>query len=159
AAGAGRPAPIAGLTALATFGLRGYESGQVYVYVPHRMHPRSVPHYVRPHRTTDLTRLDLLVGHQPRIAPARALIDAARWAATDARAGALITAAFQQRLVPGDGVLSALSRIPRLRRRALITATVHDATGGTESISEQDFLGLCRRGRLPIPTRQSMVVD
>jgi hypothetical protein len=159
AAGAGRPAPLAGSTALVTFGLRGVPSSRVHVYLPHRMRATSTPHYVVPHRTTALTGADYLGGHQPRTTPARSVIDAARWAESDDQARVVITAAFQQRLVDGTAMLTALARMPRFRRRNLITVTIHDAAGGTESVSEQDFLRLCRRGRLPVPTRQSVVVD
>jgi hypothetical protein len=159
AAGSGRPAPLAGTTALTAFGMRGHESGLVHVYLPHRMRATSVPHYVVAHRTGELPRADLLSGYQPRTRPPRSVIDAARWAASDDQARAIITAAHQQRIVDGDALLAALSRFKRLRRRGLITLTIHDAAGGTESISEQDFLRLCRRGRLPTPTRQSVVLD
>jgi hypothetical protein len=159
AAGSGRPAPLAGITALTAYGMRGYESGQVHVYLPHRMRTTSVPHYVVAHRIAELPRADLLGGYQPRTRPPRSVIDAARWAASDDQARAIVTAAHQQRIVDGDALLAALSRFKRLRRRGLITLTIHDAAGGTESISEQDFLRLCRRGRLPTPTRQSVVFD
>jgi len=159
AAGSGRPAPLAGTTALTTAGLRGYESGLVHIYLPHRMRATSVPHYVVAHRTTELARADLLSGYRPRTMPARSVIDAARWASSDDQARAIITAAHQQRLVDGDALLAALGRLTRVRGRGLITRTIHDASGGTESISEQDFLRLCQRGRLPTPTRQSVVVD
>ena len=54
---------------------------------------------------------------------------------------------------------AALARLTRVHRRVLIAATIRDATAGAESISELDFLNLCRQGRLPLPTRQSVVVD
>jgi Protein of unknown function (DUF559) len=91
--------------------------------------------------------------------PARSVIDAAVWASSDDRARAIITAAFQQRLVDHAAMLAALSRFGRLGRRELITSTIHDAAGGSESIAEHDFLILCRCGRLPEPTRQVVTTD
>lgn len=91
--------------------------------------------------------------------PARSVIDAAQWAPSDYQARAIITAAFQQRLVDQAAMMLALSRYGRLRRRELITSTIHDAAGGSESIAEHDFLILCRRGRLPAPTRQVVTTD
>jgi hypothetical protein len=91
--------------------------------------------------------------------PARSVIDAARWAASDDHARAIITATFQQRLVDYTAMMLALSRFERIGRRGLITSTVHDAAGGSESIAEHDFLVLCRRGRLPMPTRQVVTTD
>jgi len=159
AAGSGRPAPLAGATALQTYGLRGYESGVVHVYVPARLRPRNLPGFVIVHRTTQLARTDLQIGPPPRTSACRAVIDAAQWSATDDRARAIIAAAVQQRLVDGGGMMRALARMTRVRRRCLITTTINDAAGGCESIAEQDFLRLCRRGGLPMPNRQSATVD
>jgi hypothetical protein len=159
AAGSGRSAPLAGVTALQSCGLRGYESGLVHVYVPMRKRSRSVPSYVIVHRTEQLVRADLHHGPPPRTLPCRAVIDAAQWAASDDRARAIIAASFQQRLVDGDGMRRALARLARLRRRCLITRTIDDAASGSDSIAEQDFLRLCRTGGLPTPTRQTVMVD
>lgn len=158
AAGNGRAAPLAGATAATSYGMRGYETRLVHVYVPPRLRPRSVPHYGVVHRSR-LPRVDLNRGFPPRTTPARSIIDAARWASSDDLARAIITAAFQQRLVDHVAMMAALTRLNALHRRDLITATIHDAGLGSESIAEHDFLILCRRGRLPTPTRQSMVVD
>ncbi len=106
-----------------------------------------------------MPRADLSRGFPPRTMPARSVIDAAEWATSDDRARAIITAAFQQRLVDHAAMMLALSRFARLGRRELITSTIHDAAGGSESIAEHDFLILCRRGRLPEPTRQVVTTD
>src|SRR5262245_22854866 len=140
AAGSGRPAPLAGVTALQSYGLRGYESGVVHVYVPTRKRSRSVPSYVIVHRTEQLARADLHHGPPPRTSPCRALLDAAQWAGSDDRARAIIAAAFQQRLVDASGMRRALGGLTQMRRRSLITMTIEDAASGSESISEQDFL-------------------
>jgi len=158
AAGNGRAAPLAGATATRSYGMRGYDTSLVHIYVPARMRPRSVPHYAIVHRSR-LPRADLSRGFPPRTTPARSVIDSARWAASDDQARAILTAAFQQRLVDHHAMMAALSRFDALHRRSLITATIHDAGAGTESISEHDFLVLCRRGRLPTPTRQSAMTD
>jgi Protein of unknown function (DUF559) len=91
--------------------------------------------------------------------PARSVIDAARWAASDDHARAIITATFQQRLVDEAAMMLTLSRFERIGRRELITCTIRDAAGGSESIAEHDFLVLCRGGRLPMPTRQVVITD
>jgi hypothetical protein len=158
AAGNGRAASLAGTTATTSYGMRGYDSSLVHVYVPSRMRPRSVPRFTIVHRS-GLSRADLSRGFPPRTTPARSLIDAARWATSDDQARAIITAGFQQRLVDYDAMMAALGRLPGLRRRGVITVTIHDAGAGTESISEHDFLVLCRRGRLPTPTRQTAMTD
>jgi hypothetical protein len=152
-------APLAGLTSLAASGFRGFDEGTVHVYVPARFRTFSTPHYVRAHRTRNLPPIDLSSASPPRTTAERSAIDAARWARSDYRARAIIAAAFQQRLVRGDEMLAAIYRITRLERRDLIISTVHDAAGGSESISELDFLNLCRRAGLPEPSRQTVVTD
>jgi hypothetical protein len=47
----------------------------------------------------------------------------------------------------------------RPRRRALVLETTLDAAGGSQSITEVDFLKLCRSNGLPIPTRQVARTD
>jgi hypothetical protein len=159
AAGAGRPAPVAGLTALAVQGLRGYETGLVHVYVPRPMEATSVPPYVRIHRGY-VARAELRRGNPPRTSPARSVIDAARWFRSDEHARAIITALFQQRLVDGDALAEVLARMPRVRHRGLIGATISDASGGSESLAEHDFCSSAGvRAHLPIPSRQSPAVD
>jgi hypothetical protein len=158
-AGHGWLAPLAGTSALFAWGLRGYEDQTVHVYVPKAMRRTRPPDFVMVHRTHTLVRADLPGGSPPRTSASRAAIDAARWTYRDDRARAIIAAAFQQRLVDGPGMLATLGRLSRVRRRRLILETIQDAAGGTESISEQDFLRLCRRGGLPTPTRQAVVTD
>jgi very-short-patch-repair endonuclease len=67
--------------------------------------------------------------------------------------------AFQQRLVDLATIDATLGRLQRVRRRRLIEVTARDAEAGSEALSELDFLRLCRRGRLPVPTRQSTIMD
>ena len=41
-----------------------------------------------------------------------------------------------------------------MRRRLLIIETVRDCAEGSHSVGELNLVGLCRRARLPTPTRQ-----
>jgi len=160
-AGAGRPAPLAGISALVAHGLRGYDSYLVHVYLPANMRCTVAdrPKYLIVHRTRQLSRVDLHSARAPRTTAARAALDAAQWASSDDQARALITAAFQQRLVVATDMRDALARLTRVSRRDLIAATVNDAAGGSESLAEHAFLSLCRRYGLPAPTRQAPVRD
>ena len=153
----GQDAVLAGLSALH---LRGYESSTVHVLIPARRRARSVPAGVVVHRSSVLDGRDVLLAtHLPRTRPARSLVDAAQWAPTVAEARAIIAAGFQQRLVRERDVRDVLERLPRARRRHLIRRTVDDVVGGAESLAELDFLGLCRRGGLPEPSRQAVRRD
>jgi cytochrome c biogenesis protein len=98
-------------------------------------------------------------GLPPRTAPARPMVDAASWAPTSDRARAIVAATFQQRLVTVEMVEAVLAQRRQVRRHRLIAETARDAAGGSESISELDFLQLCRSGRLPEPARQTLVID
>ncbi|HKD98693.1 MAG TPA: type IV toxin-antitoxin system AbiEi family antitoxin domain-containing protein, partial [Micromonosporaceae bacterium] len=127
-AGAGRPAPLAGLSALAAHGLRGYETRQVHVYLPATMRYKAAdaPPFLVVHRTRQLTRDDFHYPSPPRTTAARSVLDAAQWAPSGDRARAIIAAAFQQRLVEATDVSATLARMTWALRRDLITATLND---------------------------------
>jgi len=87
---------------------------------------------------------------------ARSLVDAAAWMPTDRGAAAVLSAGVQQRLVRVADLALAAGRTENLRRRRLITQTLGDIAGGSQAISELDFLRLVVRPfGLPIPSRQS----
>jgi Protein of unknown function (DUF559) len=160
AAGAGRRGILAGVSALEMYGMRGYASDGFHVLMPAHRRDHNPPPGVVVHRTRVLAGDDLhRAAMPPCTMPARSVVDAAHWASSDDRARAVVAAAFQQRLVSGAEVANVLARLPRVRRRALIAATAADAATGTHSVPEAEFLRLCRRGGLPIPTRQAVRVD
>ncbi|MGI5147067.1 DUF559 domain-containing protein [Plantactinospora sp. CA-294935] len=160
AAGAGRRAVLAGLSALEVLGMRGYHSATLHVLISARRQDRDPPPGVVVHRTRHLTAADVhRLGQPPCTMPARSLLDAAQWAGDDERARAIIAAGFQQRLVDGPELDRALARLPRLRRRGLIVAAAADARVGAESVAESDLLRLCRREGLPPPSRQVRRTD
>jgi len=151
AAGAG--AVLAGLTALSVAGLRGYEDDAIHLLVPAARRPPRPPGVVV-HRTTVLSSVDLAAADPPRTTPARSLVDAAQWAHSDRAAQAVVAAAFQQRLVIARNVDQVLTRLVRARRRQIVMEAVRDADGGAHSLAEIDFVRLCRKCHLPVPTRQ-----
>jgi very-short-patch-repair endonuclease len=155
AVGAGRPAVLAGLSALARIGLRGWNRDTVDILLPWQRRDLNPPPWVVVHRTRRLARDELRsVAIPPHTLEVRSLVDAAQWARTDAEAAAIIAAGFQQRLVVGDEIARALDRRPAVRRRRLILDTAADAAGGSHSLPEIAFLRGCRQARLPAPTRQ-----
>lgn len=109
-----------------------------------------------------------MVFHRTRIAPlpvrilglptalvGRSLVDAAQWARSDREARLIIAAAFQQGLVTLGDVERAAAEHPNATRHKLTLQTARDCAGGSHSLGELDLLGLCRRYRLPMPTRQA----
>jgi very-short-patch-repair endonuclease len=146
---------LGGLTAAQACGLKGYATPVVHLLIPAGSRPPTIPAGVLVHRTTVLDERDVLAVSRPaRTRPARSLVDAAQWARSDDEARAIIAAEFQQRLTRADDIHAVLERLPRARRRKLIAATTIDADGGAHSLAEIDFLSLCRRSRLPEPSRQ-----
>jgi hypothetical protein len=67
----------------------------------------------------------------------------------------LLAATVQQRLVTPEGLYDALERFPRLRHRRALLLAVGDIAGGSEALSEIDFVRLCRRHGLPEPLCQT----
>jgi hypothetical protein len=154
AAGNGHAYPLAGLSALESHGLRGSGRWVIDVLVPSGAIPRALPSRVIVHRTSLLLTEHTMPGSPPRTSPARALVDAAAWSPSDEGARALVASVFQQRLVTIDEVLTVIGQMRRSRRRALVLETALDCAGGSHSVSELDFLKLCRDNGLPTPTRQ-----
>jgi very-short-patch-repair endonuclease len=145
---------LGGMTAAQAAGLTGHGGPEIHVVAPSGCRATAPPG-VFLHRATVLDDRDLLAaGRPPRTRSARSLVDAAQWARSDDQARMVIAAGFQQRLVRADDLRAVLDRLPRARRRKLIAQTVADAAGGAHSVPELDFLDLCRRHRLPEPTRQ-----
>ncbi|GAA0426393.1 hypothetical protein Aca07nite_32000 [Actinoplanes capillaceus] len=161
AVGNGRPALLAGVTALRIVGLRlPVDAEPIHILLPAHLTDRDPPPDVVVHRTRHLPRTDVLFRTSPPCTTAaRSLVDAAQWAFTDSAAIALIATAFQQRLVNSGQVKAVLGGNPRLRRRTVIEAAVADAGGGSESPYEIEFLRLCRRAGLPKPSRQAARLD
>ncbi|WP_433794419.1 DUF559 domain-containing protein [Actinoplanes sp. CA-252034] len=161
AVGNGRPALLAGLTALRLHGLRLPEAAEpVHLLLPAHRTDRDPPPGVVVHRTRRLSRADARLDMSPPCTTAaRSMVDAAQWAFDDTTAVSIVAATFQQRLVVLDQVRTVLGTSRRLRRRPVIESAVADAGGGSESAYEIEFLRLCRLAGLPRPSRQSVRRD
>src|SRR5699024_2097586 len=66
----------------------------------------------------------------------------------------LLAAAVQQRRCEPSALRAALGRATRTRHRRILLAAVADIEGGSEALSEIDFVRLCRRHGLPRPIQQ-----
>jgi very-short-patch-repair endonuclease len=160
AAGSGRPAAVAGVSALHVLGLRGFVTSAVHVVIPARYRIEGPPAFAVVHRTRVLGRDQIhRMTAPPCTIPGRSVVDGAQWAASDAAAVALVAAAFQQRLVGLVEVVEAAARQPAARRRTLTLEVARDAAGGAHSLPEVEFVRLCRRAGLPTPECQVRRVD
>jgi Protein of unknown function (DUF559) len=154
AVGAGEPAYLGGLSALVVWGLRHVRSSATHVLVPAYRRITAPPGVVL-HRTRHLPEADRRPSMSlPMTTRARSVVDAAQWARSDDEARLVVASSFQQRLVEAGDLESVLARMPKARRRSLVLRTAWDCAGGSESLGELDVLGLCRRGGLPMPSRQ-----
>jgi very-short-patch-repair endonuclease len=145
---------LAGLSALCTWGLRGIEAAAIDVLVPHARRVQLPPGVrLRRSRTPDLDATHHI--SPPATMAPRSLLDAVQWARSDAEARLIIAASFQQGLVTYVDVERAAAVKSRARRRGLLLSTAADCAGGSHSLGELDLMRLCRRYRLPVPSRQS----
>nr|MBA2574742.1 hypothetical protein [Nocardioidaceae bacterium] len=92
-----------------------------------------------------------------RTRPARSLIDEASWSVHPRRARALILAGVQQRMARPAELQNVLAHRGRVKHRSLVLESILDAQGGVQSLPEGDFGRVCRRYRLPPPTRQRVL--
>lgn len=158
---AGPHGALAGLTAARLAGLRGFDRDTNVVHILRPVGRRTrqdqppgdvVVHYSRLLGTDDVH--PVLTPRRTRVA--RSLIDAAEWMATDRGAQAILAAGVQQRLTVAGDLLREVERNGTHRRRGtLMRVTLRDIEGGSQALSELDFMRLVIRGfGLPVPDRQ-----
>jgi hypothetical protein len=137
---------IAGVSALALCGLRGFDTPRLHLLIPAYRRDLDPPPHALIHRTSALPHSERgMVDGLPCTVPARAAVDAAQWSSTDEQAARIVAACVQQRLVTAVDVRVTLDRMSRARRRSLIGALLDDLAGGAGSLPEAHFLAICRR--------------
>jgi hypothetical protein len=161
---AGPQATLAGLTAARLDGLKGFDDKlpvreiPIYLLVPvgHKRRTPPLGLSVISHYSRALTDRDVHPTRQPRRTRiARSLIDAAAWMTTDRGSMAVLAAGVQQGLVRVDDLRLVANRTETLRRHKLIIDALADIAGGSQAISELDFMRLVVRPfGLPEPSRQ-----
>jgi hypothetical protein len=164
---AGPGAALAGLTAARLEGFKGFEDKQplagtpIHLLLPAGRRRRTPPpgltvimHYARA-----LTDQDVHPLRQPRRTRiARSLVDAAAWMPTDRGSMAVLAAGVQQGLVRVDDLRLVAVRIETLNHRKLIIEALGDIAGGSQALSELDFIRLVVRAcDLPRRAGRSLV--
>jgi len=154
-----RDAALAGLTAAAGFGLRGFDDDAVHILIPHGTRRHALPgvklHVSRHFSATDLHPARAL----PTVRVERALTDAAAWTTSERKACGILAAGVQQRLTTAARLRLELEARPYARHHLLLTHVVGDIEGGAHSFGEIDLSRLARRAGLPPPRRQVMRKD
>lgn len=149
------PTGLCGLTGSASWGLKGFEVGDVHVVV--RRGAKVLPVTgvsVVVHESRRFSAADVVAGRLPRTSIERSVIDAAAWSADAVLACRITIAAVQQRLTSAGRLRSALEEAGSVRHCRRLRALLVDVEGGAEALSEVAFLRWCRRHGLPAPRTQ-----
>ncbi len=156
---AGPRCALTGFTAAEHHGLRGWPRDWVDVLVPVGVPAPAVPRIdVRVHRSRLWSPPSDARAYRVDRLP-HALVVAARHFADPRPACGLFAAAVQQRLATPTELLVAVSSKTCTRHRRILTASLHDIAGGSQALTELDFVRICRRHRLPVPQRQAVRRD
>jgi hypothetical protein len=150
---AGPQSLLTAFTAAEVCGLAGWERDEAHVLAPIGTRERGgcpVPtvlhRYRAPVRREPARRIEYLPD---------ALVRAAATLDRPRSACGLLAAAVQQRRTTPDALTDALDRATRARHRRTLRAAVVDIAGGSDALSEIDFVRLCRRHGLPVPEQQT----
>jgi hypothetical protein len=149
---------LTAFTAVAVLGVRNWDRTEIHVLAPAGTRLRSgCPVPVRLHLHGDRP-VRTAVGGGVEAFPDALLRAAATFESARPACG-LLAAAIQQSRTTCAALTDALDRFLRLRHHAALNAAVADIAGGSQALSEIDFLRLCRRHGLPEPFRQKVRVD
>jgi hypothetical protein len=156
---------VGGLSAAILDGLTGFKADALHLVVPGSSRDLRQHRHVLVADFGVALRWSRVLGPEdvrqaanpPRTRIARSIVDAASERVGPRRSRVLVLAAVQQGRTKPPALWDALSRRGRCRNRAVITESIADAAGGIESLPEHEFASLCRRLRLPEPTRQRVL--
>jgi hypothetical protein len=150
----GKPAALAGLSAAAESGLRGFEPDDVHVVVAHKTDVR-LPRWVKVHESRRFSESDIdHISLPPRTRSTRSIVDAATWSRYPRRACVILCAAVQQRLVTADQLAAELALAGRIRHVQIMRDILGDIGGGGHTLAEIDLGKLAARAGLGPPRRQ-----
>lgn len=150
----GKPAALAGLSAAAAAGLRGFEPDQVHILVSHATEV-GAPSCVRVHESRRFGTTDITAAAPPRTSAARSVVDAAAWSRYPRRACAILCAAVQQRLVTAERLALELASAGSVRHVRIMRQVLGDIAGGAHTLAEIDLGPLAAAAGLPEPKRQA----
>jgi hypothetical protein len=151
-----QPAAMCGLTAMAQWGVTGYETEDVHIVV--RRGARLMP--VRGltivvHESRRLEASDISSGRAPAATSLRrATVDAASWSRDTWTSYRLFVAPIQQRRETASALREELLAAGQIKHRRQLIALANDLCGGAQALSEVEFLRFCRRHGLPQPKCQ-----
>lgn len=155
----GQGAALASSTAAEANGLTGWETETVHVVARRgvRVHPLPWMHI---HESRRFSEEDVHPSRRPRqVRAARAVLDTASWKPHPRLACAVLAAAVQQRLVTVEQLADELNGAGAIRHRRVLRRVLDDIAGGSDALSEVDFVRICRRAGIPRPEQQVVRKD
>jgi hypothetical protein len=159
----GERAALSAWTALDEWGLAGWDRAATHVIVSRGCAPPLVPTEIGPVQVHESRRHrpeDVAVHRGLRLhVPSRAAVDAGAWSTSHRSACGILAAVVQQGLTTPEHLLSTLDEVGKVSRLRLMRATVADLEGGSQALSEIDFVRFCRRRGLPDPKQQRVRRD
>jgi hypothetical protein len=155
----GPRAVLTAFTAAALYGLRNWFRRTIHVLVPAGTRPPALPGLpIRIHRVENWAEVRAQSTRSlHQLGPA--LIIAATTFDEPRPACAILAAAVQQRIATVAHLRAALTPATRARHRQAMATALDDIEQGAQALSEIDFVGLCRRYRLPQPDQQTIRTD
>lgn len=153
---ASQPAAMCGLTALAQWGVTGFETDAVHVIVGRGARPMPVQNVrVVVHESRRFDASDIVWGRAPAATSLRrSTVDAAGWSRDLWTAYRIFVAPIQQRRETAEALRDELLAAGQIKHRRQLLALAHDLCGGAQALSEVEFLRFCRRHGLPRPVCQ-----
>lgn len=148
---------LTSFTATTVLGLRGWDRPEIHVLAPAGTRHPALPGLVL-HRAVDWSQVDKDPDRRLHRLNA-ALLVAANSLSSPRSACGIIAAAVQQRLTTAAHLAAALEPIPNLKHRRLLSLALGDIEQGSHALSEIELARICRRHRLPAPTRQAIRVE
>lgn len=126
----------------------------MHVVVANGARVHALP-WMRVHVSRRIVEADLHPSRRPRqVRAARAVIDSAAWKSSPRLACALVAAAVQQRIATPEQLAQELSGAGMVRHRRVLASALQDIAGGSQALSEIDFVRICRKAGLPKPEQQ-----
>jgi hypothetical protein len=157
-ANVGRNSILASFTALQYAGLTGWERSEVHVLAPPGTPSCTLPVLrVVTHRSARWPA-PCLPGKRVQAVPDAAVRAAGSFRSPRPACG-LLAAVVQQRLVDVTHLTDAVRVATRTKYRSVLLQAAADIAGGSQALSEIDFLRLCRGAELPLPRRQEVRRD
>jgi hypothetical protein len=142
-------------TAAELLGLQGWKRAAVHLLAPAGTRPRAgspVAFQLHLHGAATVRRE---TRRSIEALPDALLRAGATFRSPRPACGLLAAAVQQERLSPKQ-LDDALRLAPRVKHRAQLVLAVADIAGGSQALSEIDFVRLCRRHGLPEPQRQQV---